>query len=309
MYSARKSGNLVQLEDARNQTVVSIVQPIGNTAIEMNVKGQNLLRQPGIPFLAPWANRLDEQAFYANGKRYAFDMDLGNVSGESPIHGYLTTTDLWQLVELRADSESAWATSRLDFFREPMWMRQFPFAHTIEMTHRLREGLLEVQTRMTNMSVEPMPVSVGFHPYLRLTDSAREEWTISVPARTRWILAATKAPNGETEPAERLFPGSRPASLKDHDLDDVFSDLVRDPQGRAHFILKGHRQQVDVIFGSNWRAAAVWTPNPSDFICIEPMAAISNGMNLAQKGLYKDLQYIQAGATWQESFWIQPRGF
>ena len=27
-----------------------------------------------IPFLAPWANRLDEQAFYANGRRYPFDM-------------------------------------------------------------------------------------------------------------------------------------------------------------------------------------------------------------------------------------------
>ena len=29
----------------------------------------------GIPFMGPWANRLDEQAFYANGRKYAFDMD------------------------------------------------------------------------------------------------------------------------------------------------------------------------------------------------------------------------------------------
>ena len=309
MYSAGKSGDRLELEDGVSETVVSIVHPVGNTAIEMNVKGQNVLRQPGIPFLAPWANRLDEQAFYANGKRYAFDMDLGNVRGDVPIHGYLTTTDQWQLVELRASDASAWATSRLEFFRQPMWMKQFPFAHTIEMTHRLRNSVLEVETRITNMSAEPMPVSVGFHPYLRLTDSRREEWTISVPAITHWILDGTKAPNGQTEPANLLFPGSRPARLKDYDLDDVFSDLVRDSQGCAHFILKGHEQQLDVMFGPRWQAGTIWTPHASDFICVEPMAAISNGMNLAQKGLYKDLQYISPGGTWQESFWIQPHGF
>ena len=48
--------------------------------------------------MGPWANRLDEQAFYANGKRYAFDMSLGNVRGDIPIHGFLTTTDQWQVI-------------------------------------------------------------------------------------------------------------------------------------------------------------------------------------------------------------------
>ena len=57
----------------------------------MKVKGHDMLRWPyasieefkarpalsGIPFVGPWANRLDEQAFYANGKRYPFDMELG----------------------------------------------------------------------------------------------------------------------------------------------------------------------------------------------------------------------------------------
>ena len=104
-YQTRRDGDVVQLEDAKNQTVVSIVPSVGNIAFEMKVKGQNVLRWPyasveefkarpgmsGIPFLGPWANRLDEQAFYANGKRYAFDMELGNVRGAIPIHGFLTT--------------------------------------------------------------------------------------------------------------------------------------------------------------------------------------------------------------------------
>ena len=99
-YSVRRSEDVIQLEDATSRIVVSLAPAAGNVAFEMKVKGQNVLRFPygsldefksrpalsGIPFLAPWANRLDEQAFYANGKKYAFDMELGNVRGAHPIH-------------------------------------------------------------------------------------------------------------------------------------------------------------------------------------------------------------------------------
>ena len=81
-YSTVRTGDVVRLEDAKSQTIVSLVPSVGNIAFEMKVKGQNVLRWPydsieqfkarpgmsGIPFLGPWANRLDEQAFYANGR-------------------------------------------------------------------------------------------------------------------------------------------------------------------------------------------------------------------------------------------------
>src|SRR5499427_5037992 len=101
------------------------------------------------------------------------------------------------------------------------------------MTHRLKDGVLEVTTTIQNMAAEPMPVAIGFHPYFRLSDSTRDEWTVSVGARTHWRLSSTKIPTGETEPIERLFANPRGVALKDYDLDDVFSDLVRDASGRA----------------------------------------------------------------------------
>jgi aldose 1-epimerase len=39
------------------------------------------------------------------------------------------------------------------------------------------------------------------------------------------------------------------------------------------------------------------------------MVGITNALNLAQKGIYKDLQSIPPGGTWRESFWIRPSGF
>ena len=37
--------------------------------------------------------------------------------GAIPIHGFLQTTNQWQVIETKADGQSAWVTSRLDFFR------------------------------------------------------------------------------------------------------------------------------------------------------------------------------------------------
>ena len=322
-YSVRRQGDVVRLEDSASQIVVSVIPSVGNIAFELKVKGHDALRWPfasveafkakpsmsGIPFMGPWANRLDEQAFYANGRKYAFDMELGNVRGAIPIHGFLTTTNQWQVAEAKADASSAWLTSRLEFSRQPMWMKQWPFAHTIEITYRLKDGALEVRTTIANLSAEPMPVAIGFHPYYQLTDSPRDEWTMTVNARTHWLLGPNKLPTGVTEPIERLFPNPQSISLRDPDLDDVFGDLVRDANGRATMSVAGKSQRLDIILGPNYRSLVVWAPPSSNFVCLEPMAGITNAVNLAHRGLYKELQSIAPGGTWSESFWVKPGGF
>ncbi|MGE0815001.1 MAG: aldose 1-epimerase [Vicinamibacterales bacterium] len=335
-YGAAQRGDVVELRDGRTGTSVTVVPSVGNIATAFMVHGQNVLRfqqaslaefkarpgQTGIPFMAPWINRLDEQAFYANGHRHAFDMSLGNVRGEVPIHGFVTTTDRWQVVSVDATPRGASVTSRLEFFRQPAWMRQWPYAHTISMTYRLVDGVLDVETSIENLSTEPMPVSVGFHPYFQLTDAPRDEWRLTLGARTRWLLDARKVPTGATEPAATLLPPG--SALADYNLDDVFGDLVRDADGRSTTSVRGRTQQLDVVLGPNFKSVVIWAPNPTgkgrggqgdsppaerNFICIEPMAAITNALNMAPRGQYADLQSIPPGGTWRERFSVRPSGF
>jgi len=324
-YSAHQDGDVVRLEDAARQTVVNIMPSRGDNAFQMTVKGKNVLQFPfntaaefkargsmsGIPFLEPWANRIDDVFFYANGKKYPFNLNLGNVRGPIPIHGLVTTASQWEVVEVKADRNSAWVTSRLEFYRYPDWMAQFPFAHTIELTHRLHDGTLEVTVKLNNLSTAPMPVALGFHPFFQVNDAPRDEWTYRIAARTHW-LANQNIPTGETEPIEKFLPGQpQSASLKGAKLDDLFTDLIRDADGRATMWLQGKSERVEVSFGPNFKAAVVWFPaGPTqNFICFEPMAGITDSMNLAQKGVYKELQSVAPGGTWQESFWIKPLGF
>jgi aldose 1-epimerase len=334
-YRAEQSGDIVRLDDTSSNITVSICPGFGNNAFSVRANGVEVLWRPfdsledfksrgqgrgGIPFLAPWANRLDELAFYANGRRFPFDMEIGNIRGPLPIHGLLMRTDRWQIVDLTADDEQSSLTSRLEFFRAPLWMKQFPFAHAIEMTHRLFDGALEISTRIENLSGDPMPVAVGFHPYFRLSDCPRDEWSVAIGARTRWHLSDAKLPTGDTEPIERTFEHPCAVPLKDQDLDHVFSDLVRDDRGNAIMSVWGSGQRLDVEFGANFHAAVVYAPKRSpqapddasfrgDFVCFEPMAGITNSMNLAHRGVYNDLQYIPPGGTWEEAFRIKASGF
>lgn len=337
-YSAHRNGEVVKLEDTRHKTVVSIIPSVGDVVFGMKVNGQDLLRFPyasveefkarpslvGIPFLGPWANRLDEQGFYANGKKYNFNMTLGNVSGAIPIHGFLSQNPYWEVVELKADKRAAWLTCRLDFYKHPDWMAQFPFAHTIEITQRLEDGILEVRTSILNLSTDPMPVAIGFHPYYQLTDSKREDWVIGVGARKEYLLAANKIPTGETRGIEALFPDPHAARLRDYNLDHVFGDLIRDVDGRSIFSVTGKKQRIELQFGPKYLASVIYSPDPNaplpagatrrppqnpNFIAFEPMAGITDSMNLAQRGLYKEQQYIAPGGIWKESFWVKPSGF
>lgn len=309
---------VVRLSDAAHKTEVSVIPSVGNMAYEMNVNGHNVLFWPykslaefkakpgfaGIPFLAPWANRLDQDAFWANGKKYLLNPDLGNIRRDqfhTPIHGLVSYASEWQVVSLKADAAAAEVTSRLEFWKIPEWMAQFPFAHTIEMTYRLADGALEVRTKIENHATEPMPLVIGFHPYYQITDAPRDQWKVHLAAREHYELSDKLIPTGATKPVE--LPD--PVSLAGHQLDDVFGGVNHNDD----FSVQGAKQKISIHYGPNYRVAVVYAPPGRDFICFEPMTGITNGFNLAHSGAYKELQSVPAGSTWQESFWIRPSGF
>ena len=147
-------------------------------------------------------------------------------------------------------------------------------------------------------------------------------WPKNEQAVLRRLAALTNAPPDPRYPPKLLavYGGHR------HQV-QISNVLKRSPT-----------QQLEVLIGPNWRGLTVWSPNPAgtgrgsnafsadpppaggapkprppaqdpNFICFEPLAAIVNGLNLAHKGLYKELQHIAPGETWESSFWIKPSGF
>ncbi len=317
-YSAaretREGFETVRLRDDARGITVSTIPSVGNLAWELKAGGKDLLWFPfpslaefkrapvlcGIPFLGPWANRLDRDGFFANGKEYRLNAGLGNLRRDEnglPIHGLLLFSPAWEVTTVSADARGAAVTCRLEFWRYPDLMEQFPFAHNLEITHRLRDGALEVATRIENLACEPMPVGIGYHPYFQLPGTIREAWEIRLAAREQVVLSPQLTPTGERRPAPAT--GSVP-------LDDVFTNLVRESSGKACFQVGGGNLQISVEYGPLYKAAVVYAPAGKPFICFEPMTAITNAFNLAHESRYTELQHVPPGGEWSESFRIVP---
>ena len=309
---------VIRLRDSARNIEVSIAPSIGNMTYELKVNGYNALYFPfdsvaqwkekpcqlGIPFLGPWANRLSEDAFFAHGKRYRLNPDVIALHRDSEglsIHGLLLFAEGWEVVSVEFGDECAEVTSRLEFWKHPEWMAQFPFAQTIEMTHRLSSGVLEVRVAVHNLSVDPMPLVIGFHPWYQITDAPRDEWRVHVPVRTRYLLSEKTIPTGKTEAA--TLPAS--LSLAERRLDDVFGGV----QHRDEFTVEGRSQKIAIRFGPKYPVAIVFAPATRPVICFEPMSGVTDGFNLHHAGLYPELQSVAPGGVWTESFWITPSGF
>jgi galactose mutarotase-like enzyme len=201
------------------------------------------------------------------------------------------------------------------------------YAFTVKGHNVLRWPYASVEDFKAKPGLSALPF---LGPWMgRLDEQAKTLWTFK---------AGTKLPDGVTVPAQQLFPNPDAIPLRDYNLDDGLTDFVRDGEGRAHFVVKGTRQQLDIMFGANWNVINIWSPNPAgtglggnavvspnapmrgasppaqgtadpNFIAFEPMASLSNGLNLAQKGVYKEQQYVRPGATWTAIFWVKPSGF
>lgn len=315
--------DVVHLSDSAAHVEVTIVPSLGNRIVELKVHGKNLLYLPttlaefkasggkgfnGIPFLAPWGNRLAGNGFWANNKFFRFNPDLGNLSINKSgvaIHGLLTASPLWEIDSLGSDQNSAHVTSRLEFWKHPDLMGNWPFAHEYVMTYTLSPRGLEITVSIRNLSAEPMPVAIGFHPYFQIPDVPRAECNAHIPARKHVETTPDLVATGALTDSE--LPDDLP--LKGRTFDDGFTDLARNADGLAVFSYAHGSQKIEVRFGPKYKVAIIYAPPNQNFICFEPMAGITNAINLAHEGKYSDLQTLAPGAVWQESFSVGFSGF
>ncbi len=319
---------VARLTNDADGTTVSVAIEVGNAAYEFLVNGKNAYWFPyasaaqfaadpkfcGNPFLAPWANRLDEDGYYANGEKYLLNSGLGNFERDptgQPIHGLLAYSSAWQVVALQADDDSASVTSELRFGEFPALMAQFPFAHTISMTYRLSGRTLQTRTRVVNRSAATMPLSIGHHPYFQLHDAPRDHWRVRIAAESLWELNDKLTPTGKKGPVTDRFPAADDLQLEGVFLDHVFGGLRRDNSGFAHFSVRGEREKLTVSYGPKYSTAVIYAPNGKgqSFICFEPMSGITNAFNLAHRGRYAGLQEIAPGNSWEEVFSVTAGGF
>ncbi len=173
--------------------------------------------------LMPWPNRLRDGRYEWQGSTQ--QLPLTEVEAGNAIHGLVRWAS-WTASERGPDSIVM--SHRLH--PQPGW----PGTLDLRIEYRLTDDGLSVTTRGENTGAEACPFGAGFHPYFRLGASTVDELALSVPARTRVESDERGLPTGRTSVAGSRFDYRSGRQIGDARLDDCFTDLDRDPDGRAH---------------------------------------------------------------------------
>jgi galactose mutarotase-like enzyme len=224
----------------------------------------------GIPFLHPWANRLEAAADP--------DGDLPRDRAGLPIHGVLPR---------RFHLSRAGTTATMRFGGHPA----FPHPHRVVQRIALDARALRITTTVHADRGAPVPVAFGFHPYLRLPGVARADVVLSLPARRHLRADARMLPTGAV-----AFPPAETAPLGARALDDSYDALGPEPA----LTIAGGGRTVSVRLLDGYRVAQVYAPVDEDVVCLEPMTAQTNAL-VSRRGLHT----VAPGDAFTASFAIE----
>jgi aldose 1-epimerase len=224
-------------------------------------------RTCGIPLLHPWANRLGGSRYQAAGREVLLDpaSSLLHFTDDGlPLHGVPWSRLSWQVTGEDPNTLKA----QLEWTRGEL-LAVFPFPHRLEMVVTLRPKSLTVETTLVAGSSGPVPVSFGFHPYLRLPGLPRAAWQVHLPAMRRLLLDTRLLPTGEESPFVALD-----TVLGDRTFDDGFVALEQSPS----FSIMGSGRRITIEFLDGYRYAQVYAPSGKDYLAFEPMTAPTNAL-------------------------------
>jgi len=240
----------------------------------------------GIPFLFPWANRLNGFQYEVAGRGVTLSPHspvLRYDDNGLPMHGMMWPHLAWSIKETTADT----LTATFDW-SHPRNLVVFPYPCRLTMTATVAPGSLTIETELTATSDIAVPISFGFHPYLGLPDVPRQDWQVSLPEMRHLTLDARKIPTGASE----AFPGLD-APLGTRDFDDGFA-LLGD-RATLSVAAGGHRISVDLLEGYPY--TQVYAPLGKDYLAFEPMTAPANAL-ISGTGL----RLVQPGETFHAKF-------
>jgi galactose mutarotase-like enzyme len=239
-----------------------------------------------IPPLHPWSNRLGRWSYTAAGRRVSLrGLTLPTDQNGLPIHGNLfgVAFDV-----VRADDTRV--VGRLDYGAYPDKLRAFPFPHVLTIDARLDpERGLTITTEVRPTGETAVPVSFGWHPYLKLPAGARTEWELRWPACEHVEVDKHTIPTGVRTPL-----AAQRAPIASRTFDDHYA-LGRD----RRFSIAAEGRSLTLRFEPNYPYGQLFVPPRKQIVAIEPMTATIDALGAGTAPL------VEPGDRFRAAFSLQ----
>jgi aldose 1-epimerase len=249
--------------------------------------------------LVPWPNRVRDGSWTHEGQ--TLQLALTEPAQHNAIHGLLRWVP-WSLTERSASA----VTLSVRVFPQP----GYPWLLDVSNAWTLGAEGLAVTTTIANASDTPAPVAAGFHPYLTAGTPTVDDAVLTLPASTRLLTGAQQIPTGAEPVAGTAYDFSEPRRIGDLQVDYAFTDLQRDPDGRARLRLTdsagggGVTLWVDEAYPYLEVFTGDSLPDPTrrrQGLGVEPMSAPPNALATG------DMVMLSPGDVWRGSWGIEPQ--
>jgi len=267
------------LSDQVAQSRLEIVPERGGIVTRWQLRGQDILYldaerftnpeltvRGGVPILFPICGNLPGNSYTIEGQPYTLKQ-----------HGL--ARDLpWQVSD-RSTQECVSITLTLE--SSDITRALYPFDFHLAFTYRLRGNSLELEQQVTNRGDQPMPFSLGFHPYFQTSDKSQLQFEIP----------ATQLVNQRTGESHR-FSGQ--FDFEQDEIDVIFRELsgqVATVSDRARSL------RLTMEFDDFYPFLVFWTGKGKDFYCLEPWSAGRNSINTGDR-----LTHLPPGESLHASF-------
>jgi len=223
-----------QIEIAHGEQRVGVVA-LGGGLRSYVVAGRELL--DGFPpgerpargrgqVLAPWPNRIKDGSYEFDGKR--MQLPLTEPEHGNAIHG-LVRSATWDIAESTSDRVA------LNYLLEAQ--PGYPFSLVLGIEYSLSDEGLAVTLAARNLGNEPCPYGSGQHPYLTLGTPKVDTLRLQVPAEVVVHSDERGLPVRSESVAGTEFDFRTGRTIGELVLDNAYTDLERDSDGRARVLL------------------------------------------------------------------------
>ncbi len=319
MYQVTKYQDVVEiieLKDVQSGSWLKVAPKRGGIITGFGVNDQEILYmneerfkdlnksiRGGIPILFPIVGQLTDDTYVWNETEYSMSQ-----------HGI--ARDLaWEVVELEV-SEKAFI--KLKVMSNEESKKVFPFDFEIIYKYHLEGNKLTIEQEYHNFSDEPMPISVGFHPYFKISDKKSLRYEIDSDGYLDFRELALKPYENKIDMSNdadaKLFPnrvnkvtftdpnlttfqkGKSPSSIgggisngTGQNFSGGSNPLLKslNSRGNNEVITSTLKRKISMEYSKEFKYVVLWSDG-EDYICVEPWTAKPDSLNTKE-----DLIYVQ----------------
>jgi aldose 1-epimerase len=247
--------------------------------------------------LIPWPNRLEGGAYEFRGR--AHQLPLTEPEAGNAIHG---------LVRWVAWSLSAREADRVVLAHTLHPQPGYPFQLALSVEYALSDKGLRVTSTATNVGLDACPYGSGAHPYLTVGTETVDTIVLRAPGRTVLHSDGRGLPASSTPVDGTEYDFRVPRAIGATKLDNAFTDLERDGEGRARVELRHPEREttLSVWLGESYPYLQLFTGDPLPSVnrrslAVEPMTCPPNAFRTGQSVLV-----LEPGESTTAEWGIQP---